>query len=154
VLYAEDYFQEAFDHVTRMWRDLAAESYAPDAVDRHYIVRRPAGEVSVRVDRVEGAGGGALWVRARSGREGENDHLSTPVMLYALAYQQEHGAVGPIALHYTATGARRPAIPRPDVLTNHTARIDALLDSIQNGEWPAAPGPQCATCPFNLICPT
>jgi ATP-dependent DNA helicase UvrD/PcrA len=153
VLYRDDYFNEAFSHVTRVWRDLAGNVYAPDAVDRRYIVQRPAGEISVRVDCVESGANGVRWVRGRSGREREGDHLSTQIMLYALAYQQKHDAAGEIVLHYTATGTLRPAIPRPDVLVTHTAQIDALLEGIRVGNWRPAPGPQCATCPFNLICP-
>jgi DNA helicase II / ATP-dependent DNA helicase PcrA len=152
VLYHDDYFNEAFDHITHVWRDLGGDAY-PDAVGQGYVVRRPAGEVSVWVDRVETGAAGTRWVRAHSGREREGDHLSTQVMLYALAYQQEHGAVGEIALHYTPTGMLRPATPRQDVLVAHTAQIDALLEGIRAGNWHAAPGPQCATCPFSLICP-
>jgi DNA helicase-2/ATP-dependent DNA helicase PcrA len=153
VLYHDDYFSEAFGHVTSVWRELGGDANPPDAVDRRYVVRRPAGEISVWVDRVEAGAGGTRWVRAHSGREREDDHLSTQIMLYALAYQQEHDAVGEIALHYTPTGTLRPATPRQDVLGAHTAQIDALLEGIRAGNWHPAPGPQCATCPFNLICP-
>jgi DNA helicase-2/ATP-dependent DNA helicase PcrA len=154
VLYHDDYFNEAFGHVTRVWRDLGGDAYPRDAVDRRYTVRRPAGEISVWVDRVEAGAAGTRWVRAHSGRERENDHLSTQIMLYALAYQQEHAVDGEIALHYSATDLLRPATPRPDVLVAHTAQIDALLEGIRAGNWSPAPGSQCTTCPFNLICPT
>ena len=152
-LYADDYFAEALRHITQVWRDLSGGTYAPDAVDRRYVVRRPAGEVAVRVDRVEPGANGPRWVRTRSGRERADDHLSTPITLYALAHLQEHGTPGEIALHYTATGAVRAAAPRPAVLDEHTAAIDRLLAGIQAGDWHAAVGPQCDTCPFNLICP-
>jgi DNA helicase-2/ATP-dependent DNA helicase PcrA len=150
--YRDDYFAEAMRHVTQIWRDMSAAVAAYNR-DHRYILRRPAGDVAVRIDRVEAGDAGPRWVRDRSGRARDGDHLSIPIMLYALTYLQEHGALGEIAIHYSATGDRRPATPTPDVLADHAAAIDRLLTSIQAGDWSPSVGQQCATCPFNLICP-
>jgi DNA helicase-2/ATP-dependent DNA helicase PcrA len=153
VLYCNDYFAEVLRHVTQVWQDLRSGFYAPDAVDRRYIVRRPDGDIVVRVDRIEQGAHGPQWIRTRSGREREHDHLSTPIILYALAAQHEHGAEFTIALHYTATGTLRPATPKPQVLEAHVAKIDQLLVGIRHGQWDPNIGQHCTTCPFNLICP-
>jgi DNA helicase II / ATP-dependent DNA helicase PcrA len=154
VLYQNDYFAEALRHISQVWQDFGNNADAANAVNQHFVVRRPGGELMVRVDRVEEGERGPLWVRTRSGRARDDDHLSRQVMLYALAARQEHGEQVEIALHYTATGLLRPATPKPEVLERHAAEIDALLTGIQAGRWEPNPGSHCATCPFNLICPT
>ncbi len=151
-LYSEDYFAEAFRHIQHVWQDLRASGRAPDDLNQIFVVGRPSGAVSVRVDRMDQQADGSRWVRTRSGRAGDNDHLNLQIMLYALA-ARDQGVDGEIMLHYTATGTMKRATPRPDVLTNHTAEIDDLLAGIQAGHWEPRPGPACATCAFNLICP-
>lgn len=152
-IYRDDYFAEALRHVTQIWRDLPAAGSALIDRDHRYILRRPAGDVAVRIDRVEAGDAGPRWVRIRSGPARDGDHLSIPIMLYALTYLQEHGALDEIVIHYSATGARRAATPTPEVLATHTAAIDRLLTGIQAGDWTPSVGQQCMTCPFNLICP-
>jgi DNA helicase-2/ATP-dependent DNA helicase PcrA len=151
-LYRDDYFAEALRHITQIWRDMSAAG-APTDHDQRYILRRPSGDVAVRIDRVEAGDAGPRWVRTRSGPARDGDHLSIPIMLYALTYLQEHGALGEIALHYSTSGDRRAATPTPEVLADHAATIDQLLAGIQAGDWTPSVGQQCATCPFNLICP-
>lgn len=152
VLYSEDYFAEAFRHVRHVWEDFCAGGRAPDDLDQVFVVERPSGMVSVRVNRIDEGPDGPRWVRTRSGRAGDKDHLNLQIMLYALA-ARDLAVNGEIALHYTATGAVVRATPRPNVLVNHTAEIDDLLVGIWAGQWEPRPGPACATCAFNLICP-
>ena len=155
VLYARDYFHEALGHVRQVWNDLRAGAIPVADVDRTFVLQRPTGAIAVHVDRIEQAPTGPRWIRVKSGRAGTDDHLDTRIMLYTLAYNQAYGSPGhpAIALHYTATGDTRSASPRPDVLERHTEKIDALLAGIVAGRWQPKPGQQCATCPFNLICP-
>lgn len=153
VLYAADYAAEAWRHVRVIWDDLREGRVAPERVDRRVVVRRPAGAIEVRIDREENQNGQARWVWVRSGMPGDDDHLSERVMLYTLAQQQAHGAIGEVAIGYTATGELRVATPKEKVLANHTAKIDRLLEAMQARQWEPSFGPQCDTCPFNLICP-
>ncbi len=153
VLYQEDYFAEAFRHVQQVWQDLRTGTTMADAVNHEVVVRRPAGAVAVRVDRVDQTPNGLRYVQLKSGRRGKDDHLSTRIMLYALAAAGGEQQCGEIAIHYTATGETHGARPKTDVLERHTARIDGLLAGIANGRWDPNTGPQCETCPFNLICP-
>lgn len=153
VLYSDDYFAEAWRHVQVVWGSLSTAAVAPEQVNHTVTLTRRTGEVRVRVDRVEAGTAGPRWVRTRSNQARSNDHLSSRVMLYALAYQQQHGRPGEIQLHYTATGETRDAWPEPDVLKRHAATIDGHLASMAAGQWPIQPGPHCDTCPFNLICP-
>lgn len=151
-LYRDDYLDITMQSITALWRDLRDAGSAPD-LNRRHVLRRPAGAVAVRVDREEPGDAGPRWVRLRAGRPRDDDHLSMQVMLYALAYRQEHGAPGEIALHYSSTGERRAATPAPDLLESRATQIDRLLEGIRDGEWSPRPGRQCATCPFNLLCP-
>jgi DNA helicase-2/ATP-dependent DNA helicase PcrA len=105
------------------------------------------------VDRIDRNGVHSRWVWTRSGEPGDEDHQKERVMLYALAQQEQTGSDGEITIHYMATGDLRPATPNPKVLARHTAKIDALLEAMQAGQWEPTFGPQCNACPFNLICP-
>lgn len=153
VLYRDDYFHEVLRHITKVWEDLRTGIYTPDAVNQRYVVRRPEGEIEVRVDRVEQGPNGPRLIRTRSGREGSRDHLSTQIMLYLLAARQEYETSSEVELYYTATGVSRQVKPTPKVLVDHTTKIDDLLTNIRHGFWRPKLGPQCGTCPFNLICP-
>jgi ATP-dependent DNA helicase UvrD/PcrA len=153
VLYADDYAAEAWRHVCAVWDDLRTAQLVPEDVNARVTVTRPAGTIEVRVDRIDRTDTQPRWVWTRSGAPGEKDHLKERVMLYALAYQAQHGADGKIAIHYTATGAIPNVTPDPKVLKNHTAKIDAMLAAMQAGHWEPTFGPHCDTCPFNLICP-
>jgi DNA helicase II / ATP-dependent DNA helicase PcrA len=144
---------EALRHAQQAWTMFRNGTVIPEAVDQEMLVQRPAGTVRLRVDLVERGQNGLRWVRMRTGRVNDDDHLKLPIMLYALAYQQTHGATGQIALRYTAMGTERIATPKPKVLENHTGKIDKLLADIQAEHWEPRPGHQCATCPFNLLCP-
>jgi DNA helicase-2/ATP-dependent DNA helicase PcrA len=150
VLYQDDYFDEAFAHVRQVWSGFQADATVANAVNQELIVQRPSGAVALRVDRVEQTPAGSRLVQLKSGRRGKEDHLSTRIMLYPLAAAANSGE---IAIHYTATNETLKAAPKGDVLERHTARIDALLAGISGGHWEPKPGPQCDTCPFNLICP-
>lgn len=151
-LYSDDYFTEAFRHVCHIWRELRDNPLVAQSVNQRVIVQRPAGPVSVRIDRVEQTTNGARYVQLKSGRARKDDHLDTRVMLYALA-AQEHAPNAELAIRYTATGETRTVTHRKDTVQNHTTKIDALLGAIAAGRWEPNYGEQCATCPFNLICP-
>jgi DNA helicase-2/ATP-dependent DNA helicase PcrA len=151
-LYAEEYFAGVLHHAAQVWAGFRAGERRPEDVDRVYVVQRPAGTIAVRVDRVEHEAGQLRLVRVRAGRERSADRLSTAVMLYALAAEQHHGG-GAVSLHYPVTAALRDATPKPNVLQNHTARIDRLLEGLRDERWSPQLGPQCAACAFNLICP-
>lgn len=135
VLYADDYAAETWRHVRSVWDDMRSARLVPGDVDTRVTIRRPAGTIKVRVDRIDRAGEQPRWVWTRSGMPGDDDHLNERVMLYALAHQTQHGGEGEIAIHYTATGEVRQATPNAKVLANHTAKIDALLAAMQAGQW-------------------
>jgi DNA helicase-2/ATP-dependent DNA helicase PcrA len=153
VLYARDYFDEALSHVRRLWEDLQEGTVQPVDINQYVTLERPAGAVEIRVDQVVQEGDSPRWVRTRSGRERDDDHLDRRIMLYALAYDAEVGSPGNLSLHYTSTGTMRDASPRKEVLERHTQKIDQLLEQMAAGKWHPQPGQQCATCSFNLICP-
>lgn len=88
VLYAGDYAAETLRHVQSVWDDLRNGRIAPERVDRRVIVRRPAGEIEVRIDREEVQNGTTRWVWVRSGAPRSDDHLAERVMLYALARRE------------------------------------------------------------------
>lgn len=151
-LYSDDYFTEAFRHVCHIWRELRNDPLVAQSVNQRVIVQRPAGPVSVRIDRVEQTANGLRYVQLKSGRVRKDDHLDMRVMLYALA-AQEHAPNAELAIRYTATGETRTVTHRKDTVKNHTTKIDALLGAIAAGRWEPNYGEQCASCPFNLICP-
>lgn len=153
VLYEQDYYAEAFRHVRSVWEDLRSGARAPADLDRTIPITRPSGRVVVRVDRVEQNGGRPRWVRLRSGKEDEDDQRALQTRLYALAYHETHGGPVDIALHYTSTGTIQPVPFEPEELEEIRADLDATLRSLADGRWSPAPGPQCATCAFTLICP-
>jgi DNA helicase-2/ATP-dependent DNA helicase PcrA len=153
VLYAHDYFQEAFRHVRQIWQDLSAGAVTPDTVDRTFLVQRPHGTISVTVDRIEQGPNEPRWIRLRSGRERDDDHLDTRIMLYALASTEQYGQAGELAIHYTANGTHKPVKLRSDVLERHTSKIDETLAGMAGQQWEPKVGPQCDICPFNVICP-
>jgi len=153
VLYEQDYYDEAFRHVRAVWEDLRGGGRAPADLDRTVVVSRPQGQVLVRIDRVEQHGRRPRWVRLRSGKEAEGDQKALQTRLYALAYHDTHGGPVQIALHYTATGTRQAVEFAPEALEEIRAELDTLLAALAAGAWNPAPGPQCATCAFTLICP-
>lgn len=153
VLYAGDYAAETLRHVQSVWDDLRNGRIAPERVDRRVIVRRPAGEIEVRIDREEVQNGTTRWVWVRSGAPRSDDHLAERVMLYALARRETPHPPDEIVVAYTGTGDVRPATPRERVLANHTEKIDRLLEAMRARRWEPSFGPQCDSCPFNLICP-
>jgi hypothetical protein len=151
-LYSEDYFAEAFHHACHVWRDLCDDPLAAQSVNQRLIVQRPAGPVSVRIDRVEQTAGGQRYVQLKSGQIRKDDHLNMRVILYALA-AQEHAPNAELAIRYTATDETRAINHRKDTLKNHTIKIDGLLAGIAAGQWEPNYGDHCDACPFNLICP-
>ncbi len=151
-LYVGDFFSEAWEQVRRVWEDFRTNANLAATTNQHLIVERPVGRVSVRVDRVEQTATGAKFVQFRSGKQGNDDHLSTRIMLYTLA-AQAHAPGATLAIQYTATGETRVIEHRKTVLENHTARIDAVLEGIAVGRWEPTYEDHCKTCPFNLICP-
>ncbi|HEX6291272.1 MAG TPA: UvrD-helicase domain-containing protein [Herpetosiphonaceae bacterium] len=152
VTYRDEYFAEAMPHVRRIWQDLRANPSIAGDIDREIVVQRPAGRIAVRVDRIERTPDGTRYVQVKSGKRGDKDHLSTRVMVYALAAEAAHDDGG-IMIQYTATGDMHPVKPRADVLKRHSARIDELLEGIAAGRWEPNYGEHCDTCPFNVICP-
>lgn len=153
VLYADDYAAETLRHVQTVWDDLRNGRITPEQVDRRVIVRRPAGTIEVRIDREETQNGITRWVWVRPGMPRSDDHLAERVMLYALARQETARPPDEIIIAYTGTGDMRPATPRERVLANHTEKIDHLLEAMRARRWEPSFGPQCDSCPFNLICP-
>ncbi len=153
VVYARELFAEAMGHIRQVWNDLRTGVVQVDEVRQRQVVQRPSGELYVDVDRVEEHAGRLRWVRVRSGREGSDDHLDTRIMVYARAYEEMHQRPPDIAIHYTATGVVRSAIPQPAVYARHWEKIDEQLGGIAAARWDPKPGKACRTCPFNLICP-
>ncbi len=153
VLYADDYAAETLRHVQTVWDDLRNGRITPEQVDRRVIVRRPAGTIEVRIDREETQNGITRWVWVRPGMPRSDDHLAERVMLYALARQETAHPPDEIVIAYTGTGDMRPAMPSERVLANHTEKIDRLLEAMRARRWEPSFGPQCDSCPFNLICP-
>ncbi|GIW03113.1 UvrD-helicase domain-containing protein [Roseiflexus sp.] len=153
VLYADDYAAEALRHARTVWDDLRTGRLSPECVDRRVIVRRPAGTIEVRIDREDMQDGVTRWVWVRPGMPRNDDHLAERVMLYALARQETPDPPDEIVIAYTGTGDVRRATPRAQVLANHTEKIDRLLEAMRARHWEPLFGPQCDTCPFNLICP-
>ena len=150
VLYEADYAAEATAQATRLWQELRANA-APISSSKPYTVSLPSGSISISIDRIEQGEHGPRFVRTRSGKPRDGDHLSTRVALYSLA-QQQHGA-GEVFLDYAASGERRAVLHKPAALSERAAAIDALLQRIAQGDWTPSFGSQCATCPFVLICP-
>lgn len=153
VLYARDYFDVAFGHVQRIWDALRLGEIDPGDVNQTFMVERPAGAVQVRVDRVEHGAAGTRWLQVRTGRPSDGDHLKTRIILYALAYEAAYASAANLAIRYTATGQEEPVVHRPATLKDHTGDVDAMLRGINAGHWEVKPSADCATCPFNLICP-
>jgi DNA helicase-2/ATP-dependent DNA helicase PcrA len=152
VLYKDDYFAEAFRHVERIWRDIRDDPAVAQAANRHFVVQRPAGQVMVRVDRVDETAEGVRYIQLKSSRPGKDDHLSTRIMLYTLAAQTHHPNAT-LAIQYTSTDETHLVEHRKHTLENHTAKIDATLAGIAAESWEPKYGEHCTTCPFNLICP-
>jgi DNA helicase-2/ATP-dependent DNA helicase PcrA len=153
VVYADDYAAETLRHVQTVWNDLHSGRITPEQVDRRVIVQRPAGVIEVRIDREEVHEGVMRWVWVRPGMPHSDDHLSERVMLYALARRETPHPPDEIVIAYTGTGDVRPATPREQVLARHTEKIDRLLEAMRARNWAPSFGPQCDSCPFNLICP-
>lgn len=151
-VYRDEYFAEALPHVRRIWQDLRMNPSLVHDLRQEIVVQRPAGKVAVRVDRIERGPEGVRYTKLKSGKRGDKDHLSTRIMLYALAAEAtQHN--GEIVIQYTATGETHLATPRTDVLKRHVTKIDELLEGIAAGRWEPKYGDYCDTCPFNLICP-
>ena len=145
--YGDAYRAEVAAQGEAVWQSLRGESGArPSAAT---LVERPMGAVALRVDLVEP---GERWVRLRVGEPRDDDHLSTRVMLYAMA-QRQRGVAGTIALRYPSSGEEREVEIAAAVLERHTAALDRLLEAMAAGRWEPEPGPACAHCPFVLICP-
>jgi DNA helicase-2/ATP-dependent DNA helicase PcrA len=153
VLYAEDYATETLQHVQVVWNDLRSGRIAPERVDRRVLVRRPAGVIEVRIDREETQDGVTRWVWVRPGAPRGDDHLSERMILYALARQEVGHPPDELAIAFTGTGETVRVTHSERVLANHTAKIDRLLEAMREQHWEPSFGPQCDTCPFNLICP-
>jgi DNA helicase-2/ATP-dependent DNA helicase PcrA len=153
VLYAGDYAAEALQHVQVVWNDLRSGRIAPERVDRRVMVRRPAGVIEVRIDREETQDGVTRWVWVRPGAPRGDDHLSERMILYALARQEVGHPPDELAIAFTGTGETVRVTHSERVLSNHTAKIDRLLEAMREQRWEPSFGPQCDACPFNLICP-
>ncbi|MGQ9828536.1 MAG: UvrD-helicase domain-containing protein [Roseiflexus sp.] len=153
VLYAGDYAAETLRHIRSVWNDLRSRQIALDHIDRRVLVRRPAGVIEVRIDREETQDGVTRWVWVRPGAPRGNDHLSERMILYALARQEVHRPPDELAIAFTGTGETLPVRHLERVLANHTTKIDRLLEAMHERRWEPSFGPQCDTCPFNLICP-
>lgn len=153
VIYAEDYAAETLQHVQVVWNDLRSGRIVLEHVDRRVLVRRPAGVIEVRIDREETQEGVTRWVWVRPGAPRGDDHLSERMILYALARQEARHPPDELAIAFTGTGETVPVTHSERVLANHTAKIDRLLEAMREQRWEPSFGPQCDTCPFNLICP-
>jgi len=153
VLYGDDYFAQAFSHVHPIWSALRADMASADQFNQRFVVQRPAGPVSVRVDRVEQRAEGVRYLQYKSGRrDDKKDHLSTRIMLYSLVAQSHRPDATP-AIYFTATGETRTIEHRKGVLEAHTEKLDGVLAGIAAGRWEPNYAEHCVTCPFNLICP-
>ncbi len=153
VLYARDYFAEAFDHVRAVWQDLRRDTSLASDVNRHFEVVRPVARVDLRVDRVEETARGVRLVQMRTGRPKSEHHTATRMVLYALAYEQQYGGAPQLALQYTLLNQEEDVSIRHDVMERRTAKLDAMLAGITSGQWEPVRDDECITCAFNLICP-
>ena len=149
VLYRDDYIAEAQAFAALTLDDL--RSATPPTNHVRQTVRLPSGDVRVSIDRVEQSEQGPRFVRVRARRQRDGDHLTTRMTLYALAQEQAGG--GEVALAYPASGERRSVSHKPAALHERGQTLDTLLQRINAGDYAPAPGTQCATCPFVLICP-
>lgn len=152
LVYQDAYVAEAIRYVQHVWHLFRTKQTGAQAMNQRFVVQRPAGSIVVRVDRVEQTADGTRYVQLKSGRPGKDDHLSTRIVLYALAAQAHHPNAS-LAIHYPALNETRLVEHRKGTLENHIAKIDAMLAGIGAQSWQPNYGDQCDTCPFNLICP-
>lgn len=112
------------------------------------------------VDRVVRAKDGAIEIHdyKTSARVPSQQQLDRDrqLALYQIGLHAEHGDDQPIRLvwHYLAAGRVCNSARSPEQLDALRRDTVALIDRIRAAtEWPARPGPLCAWCEYNHICP-
>ena len=59
-----------------------------------------------------------------------------------------------VELHYLISGEIVNAIPTPTIIRNRTEKFRSHVQKARAGRYPANPGQECKSCPWNLVCPS
>ena len=59
-----------------------------------------------------------------------------------------------VELHYLISGEIVNAIPTPTIIRNRTEKFRSNVQKARAGRYPANPGQECKSCPWNLVCPS
>jgi DNA helicase II / ATP-dependent DNA helicase PcrA len=59
-----------------------------------------------------------------------------------------------VELHYLTSGEVVEATPTPTITRNRTAKFRGHVQKASSGSFPANPGQECKSCPWNLVCPS
>jgi DNA helicase-2/ATP-dependent DNA helicase PcrA len=59
-----------------------------------------------------------------------------------------------VELHYLTSGVVVDATPTENITQNRTEKFKGHVQRARAGRYPANPGQECKSCPWNLVCPT
>ncbi|MDP9316777.1 MAG: PD-(D/E)XK nuclease family protein, partial [Chloroflexota bacterium] len=126
-----------------------------EAVAQYVTIEFDAGQVQMRIDRVEQRSDGPVYVLVHTGQPKDEHKYQPRTILAAQAYKLRYGTQPRIELHYPQAGHTNLVKYREGTVENHIETIGAMLQQIADQHFPAQPERPhiCVSCHFNLICP-
>lgn len=153
VPYEAEYRAMARAQLTDIAEHLGIEDFPIEAA-RYVVVDLAAGAVQIRIDRVEHQADGPVFVLLHTGQLSTDHRTRTRAILANWYYEQMYGLPTRVELHYPQMSCSQPLNYRDGTVQKHVDEINAALEDITRGDFPARPSQHnCATCPFCLICP-
>lgn len=155
-----------YEPVYRRHAEKATENWQASGAALKWRIREklslimPGGaKIEVMADAIRRYEDGSIVVaRHRFGRprrshaEGHNQDKHA---LYVAASREAWPEIpSRVQLHYLTTGETIDVTPTDKITKNRTEKFRGYVEKARGGRYPANPGRECKSCPWNLICPS
>jgi CRISPR/Cas system-associated exonuclease Cas4 (RecB family) len=134
---------------------LASEVGPPGAgvcVEQPFQVRLDSLVLHGVFDRIERAGGGLRVIDYKVGVESPAHDFQAQAYAWALGRIDDEDADG-LVCYLREDGAHVKRVTTPETVAAVGEVAHGLEHSLKAGDFPATPGPACAGCPYQIICP-
>jgi DNA helicase-2/ATP-dependent DNA helicase PcrA len=117
-------------------------------------------QIEVMADAIRrGDDGSIIIARHRFGRprksHKEGEHNQDRHALYMAAARETWPEISVrVELHYLTSGEVVDATPTGTIIRNRTGKFRTHVHKARAGSYPANPGQECKSCPWNLVCPS
>lgn len=156
-----------YEPVYRRHADKAVESWQAAEAALRWQVRQklslsaPDGtRIEIMADAIRRDDAGSIVIaRHRFGRprksHKEGKYNQDRHALYMTAAREAWpGIPAKVELHYLTSGEVVDATPTGTITRNRTEKFEGHVQRVKAGLYPANPGQECKSCPWNLICPS